>query len=234
MKKGSNNIAIFNLIESGVSLGLDLVSKEMKDYVINEYNRTYSTTSRDTIAANLKEEAILIYQEDMTIRKVDQDGKGSIDFIAAKISDNKVEIVISQQKGNDASFNAASKSDTLRKLSKLKNGSYKDYFCFLPNDLNPDLNGLEYTIDIIIGYTNAFDNKIGTYKCKDDVNTIDYYCGDMYLRKLGIKNTNMLKIDYWVSKQEKIKVHNYDATSKCYKFDESYNECVKIYSDLSK
>ena len=37
MKKGSNNIAIFNLIESGVSLGLDLGSKEMKDYVIRNY-----------------------------------------------------------------------------------------------------------------------------------------------------------------------------------------------------
>jgi hypothetical protein len=229
MKKGANNQRIFDLIRKGLKFGLELNSQDLKDFVITEYNNSYAITSLDTIAANLRENAIIRFQEEMIIRKVEQDGKGSSDLIAAKIVSNKVEIVISQQKGNDASFNSSSKSDTLRKLSKVKNGNYKDYFRFLPDSLNPDLNGLEYTIDVIIGYTNAFDDKVGTYNCKDSDTTIDYYCGDMYLRKLGINKTDMFDIDFWVSNQEKINNHSYDATQKCYNFNESYNNCVKRF-----
>lgn len=39
----------------------------------------------------------------------------------------------------------------------------------------------------------------------------------------------MRDIDFWVSRQEKIRCHEYDATKNCYNFEESYLECLKIY-----
>lgn len=234
MKKGANNITIFNLIEEALHNGLKLKSQEMSNYVYRKYNDIYSNTSKDTIASILKEEAIINYQEEMFINRLDQDGKGSVDLIAAKINNNLIEIVISQQKGNDGSFNSSSKSHTLNNLIVVKNSDHVNYFKFLPDHLNPIKTGLGYTIDVIIGYTNAYDDKVGQYINKKDGTIINYYCADMYLNKLGIKKISMFEIDYWVSKHERMKNHKYDAISRCHDFEFSYIKCLEIYTEKNE
>ena len=72
----------------------------------------------------------------------------------------------------------------------------------------------------------AYSDKVESFK--SGKKEVEYYCGDMYLKKLGIMSTSMSKIDRWVVKQQKVVEHKYDAISECVNFDEVYNECVQL------
>ena len=229
MKKGVNLGEVYLLIDKGMRLGLDLCSVEMKDYVHNGYNELYGSTSRSTIMSNLREDALVFFQEDMFISKLPQDNN-KVDLIAAKLDGGRVSIIISQQKGNNASFNSTTLQKTLEKLGHVRLVDHVKYFGFLPDELNPTKNGLEYDLEVIIGFTTAYSEKVESFRSGSVV--VDYYCGDMYLRKFGISSKKMSHLDLWVSKQDKVCNHNYDAISECYNFLQVFDECIEAMKEF--
>ncbi len=66
MKKGTNPSQILRLIYNIKDKNPSLVisSNEFKNEVIDEYNRIYSISSIDTIVSNLREDAILHFQDE--------------------------------------------------------------------------------------------------------------------------------------------------------------------------
>ncbi len=226
MKKGVSIAQILLLIKDGINLGFKVNTDELKEFVIKGYNEIYSVTSKDTIIANLREEAIVNFQEGMFITKLPQDNN-KLDLLAAKIENDRVKIVFSQQKGNNLSFNSTSLNKTLDILTNLKlNKNYEKYFNLLPNELNPNLNGLECDVDIIIGFTLAVGYKL--YK----LNGVEImsYSGDEYLKYLGINNKTIFDIDFWVINHPKIVNHTYNAIEHCEDFNEVFSKCLTYYS----
>jgi hypothetical protein len=220
MKKGTSPATVMTLIYEGLELGL--TEDKLKKSVINRYNQIYSVQSRDTIIANLREDAIVEHQEEMIIRKLPQDNN-KVDFIAVKIENNRLKIVISQQKGNNASFNSTSLSKTLEKLSELvRQKKYTQYFNLLPDEYNPLITNMEYDIKVIVGFTLACGSTNYIY---DEV-TIPFLCGKDYLNEIGIYSKSMIDLDYWVLKQEKIKKHEYNAIDNCCDFNIIYDACL--------
>lgn len=229
MKKGTNPSQILRIISDVNSRGIygDIKSEDFKREVINEYNRIYSITSIDTIVANLREDAIIHFQDEYRLYKLPQDNN-KVDIIGVKMEDNIIKIVVSQQKGNNGSFNSTSFQKTLEKLKLFYDDNLVEgYFNLLPDELNPKKVNLPYTLDIIIGMTIA---------CGDDVildverNIVQCSNGG-YLKKIGIVNNDMVDIDYWVNENDKIKNHTYDAVSKCHDFDYIYDKCIKKLID---
>jgi len=224
MKKGANSRLIFGLIEEAENIGYSPDSQECYEYVFKRYNSIYGQTSKATKESNLMEDGMIEFQERMVIRKLPQDGY-KVDLIAAQLLDSgKINIVIAQQKGNNASFNTASSGYTLNKLNEVKNNKYKDYFNYLPDNLNPNINGIDFELDVIIGYTTAEDNNSFDYH-----KNIPYYCKDNYLKKMGIFSISMVEIDFWVYQKSKNDQKKYEATSKCVNFDQSFRDCINIY-----
>ena len=138
-------------------------------------------------------------------------------------------MIVSQQKGNNSSFNSTSYQKTLEKLQFFHdNKLIENYFHLLPDELNPNKNNLPYHIEIIIGMTIA----VGNPTILDEKRNIILYSNNDYLCKLGIINHDIMDIDYWIINQEKIKNHNYDAISKCCDFDYVYEKCIqKLIND---
>lgn len=225
MKKGTNPSQILMIIIDIISENNDIevTSEKFKNKVINRYNSVYSTTSKDTIIANLREDAMIYHQEEMFLTKLPQDGN-KVDILGAKIVNNCVKIVISQQKGNNASFNSTSFQKTLEKLQYFfDNSLVEQYFNLLPEHLNPNICGLNYEVEVIIGMTIAFGESI----ILDKERNIKMYAGENYLKKMGICSYSMIDLDMWCINNNKIKNHSYDAISKCCDFDEIYNKCIE-------
>ena len=226
MKKGVSIAQILLLIKDGINLGIKLNTDELKEFVIQGYNQIYSVTSKDTIIANLREDAIVNFQEEMFITKLPQDNN-KLDLLATKIENGRVKVVFSQQKGNNSSFNSTSLNKTLDILTNLKlNKNYNKYFNLLPDELNPNLNGLEYDVEIIIGFTLAVGSKVYKFNGVE----IMSYSGDDYLKYLGINNKTIFDIDFWVINHSKIVKHTYNAIEHCEDFNQVFNKCLEYYS----
>jgi hypothetical protein len=230
MKKGTNPSQILRLIYNIKDKNPSLVisSNEFKNEVIDEYNRIYSISSIDTIVSNLREDAILHFQDEYKLIKLPQDNN-KVDIMGAKLVDGQIKIIVSQQKGNNGSFNSTSFQKTLEQLQLFYDKKLvKKYFNLLPDNLNPDKINVPYDLFIIIGMTIA---------CGDDVvldkkrNIVKCSNGN-YLRKMGIINNDMVDLDHWIVNQDKVKNHTYDAVSKCHDFNYIYEKCIsKLIND---
>jgi hypothetical protein len=218
--KGASPVQIIEIIESLVNLGLDINNPEFKHKVITEYNKIFSKTSKDTIIANIRENAMIKFQDDRFIVKLPQDNS-KVDLMAVKIINGVVEFRVSQQKGNNASFNTSSLESTLNGLSNFVNeDKIRNYFHLLPENLNPLLNNLPYKVEVIIGMFLA---------CGEgDKGEFKVITNNDYLEYMGILNKDICEIDYWVHSEFKKRGHEYSAIDKCENFDNIYDKCVNI------
>lgn len=230
MKKGANSRLIFRLIEEAKNIGYSPDSRDCYLHVCKHYNLIYGQTSKATKESNLMEDGLVEYQEKMVIRKLPQDGY-KVDLIAAQLMNNgKISIKIAQQKGNDASLNSASLSSTLTALDEVKKIKFRDYFNYLPDDLNPNITGRDFELDVIIGYTSAIDDRgVGFHRKRELGIEIPYYCRENYLREMGIFSISMTEIDFWVYQKSKNDQKEYDAVSECVNFNKSFDECVRLF-----
>ena len=220
ISKGASPAQIIEIIESLRDSIVDITTTEFKDMVVSKYNEIFFKTSKDTIIANIREDAILKFQEDRVIIKLPQDNS-KVDFMAVKIMDGVVDFRIAQQKGNNASFNSTSLAKTLECLKDFKTtNKITDYFDLLPDDLNPNKNGLPYNVDVVIGMFLA----CGETQMKG----VRVLTNDDYLRYLGIFTKDICELDYWVFKQFKNRNHEYSAIDKCCNFDTIYTKCINI------
>jgi hypothetical protein len=232
MKKGTNPAQILMIMNSIISENPNgiLTSPCFKEKVVNKYNETYGVKSKETIIANMREDAMIHYQEELVLVKLPQDGN-KVDILGVKVVDNIIKFVVSQQKGNNASFNSTSYQKTLEKLqSFIDNSLVEQYFHLIPENLNPNICGLNYEVEVIIGMTIA----CGDTKILDDERNIKLYSGSDYLEKMGIFSYDMIYMDNWIINQDRIKNHLYDAVSKCCDFDEVFNKCIEITYNGSK
>jgi hypothetical protein len=220
ISKGISPVQIIEIISSLVDVGFEIDRPDFKSKVISKYNDIFSKNSKDTIIANLREDAMVQFQEDRFITKLPQDNS-KVDLMSVKIINNVVDIRVSQQKGNDASFNSSSLSKTIDSLTKFIEGNkITDYFYLLPEHLNPNKNGLKYKVEVIIGMILACGegNKRG-------IKTIT---NNEYLRYMGILSKDICDIDYWAYTQLKNRNHEYYAIDKCCNFDIIYDKCISI------
>lgn len=221
--KGIAPIQVIEIITLLVDSGTNITEPEFKDKVISKYNDIFLKNSKDTIIANLREDAMVEFQEDRFITKLPQDNS-KVDLMSVKIIDNVVDIRVSQQKGNDASFNSSSLSKTIDSLYNFINGNkIVDYFHLLPEHLNPHKNGLTYNVEVVIGMILACGegNKSG-------IRTIT---NNEYVNYMGIFSKDICDIDSWASKQLKSRNHEYCAVDKCCNFDIIYDRCINIFLD---
>lgn len=225
MKKGTNPSQILTIMYDIISENPSIIITDpsFKKMVIDGYNKIYGITSKDTIIANLREDAMIHHQEELILVKLPQDGN-KVDILGFKVVDNIIKFVVSQQKGNNASFNSTSFQKTLEKLQSFIDDSLiEKYFHLLPENINPNICGLNYEVEVIIGMTIA----CGDTEIIDDERNIKMYSGSNYLEKMGIVSYNMVDMDMWVITQDNIKNHSYDAISKCCDFDEIFNKCIE-------
>jgi hypothetical protein len=220
IKKGADPGVIIELL---VSCGIiSLSENERKDVVKKRYSEYFGKTSKETIKANVREDIIVKNQKNRFLVKLPQDLK-KLDIMAASLDENgNVRITFSQQKGNNASFNSSSEAKTLENISKcIKNGTYKEFFNLLPDNLNPDKNGKKYFVDVCVGMVNAYGEKV---KYHDEVE-IRYLTNDDYLLYLGLE-INTIQLAIQIENHEKITNHTYDAISECCNWDEVYDKCI--------
>jgi hypothetical protein len=224
MKKGAIPAQIFGIIYDLKEIGHTVkYGQEFKNYVIKKYNEIYFQTSKDTIISNLREDAMVEFQEERFITKLPQDNN-KVDLMAVKIIDNVVSIIVSQQKGNNSSFNSTSLSKTLEKLSEfITKDKIKEYFCLLPDKLNPNINGLIYNVEVIIGMFSAIGS---TTKTKNGEN-IRFVSNDDYLQLMGIVSNDIISLDYWVINKFNGLNHKYSAIDNCCNFDYIYDRCIQ-------
>ena len=97
------------------------------------------------------------------------------------------------------------------------------YFDLLPDNLNPNVNGLEYSIEVIIGMFSAVGE---TTKIKND-NHIRFISNDEYLRLMGIVSNDIVCLDYWVVNKYRSLNHEYSAIDNCCNFDYIYDKCIQ-------
>jgi hypothetical protein len=224
IKKGASPAQIIEIIQRLIDGGVDINSDGFKMTVISTYNSVYSKTSKDTIIANLRENAMIEFQEDRLIVKLPQDNN-KVDLMSVKIIDGIIDIRISQQKGNNASFNSSSLSNTLSCIANfIHEEKVCSYFNLLPDNLNPIKTNLPYKVEVIIGMVLA----CGENKIEKNGNTIKVMSNDEYLSYMGITNIGICEIDYWVIKELRKRNHEYDAVDKCENFDIIYDKCVNM------
>jgi hypothetical protein len=221
IKKGANPGIILELL---LSDNIVILSEpEKKEVVKKKYSEYFGKTSKETMKANVREDIIVKNQKNRFLVKLPQDLK-KLDIMAAHLdeSDDSIKITFAQQKGNNASFNSSSESKTLESISKcVTNNTYKDFFNLLPDNLNPNINGKKYTVDVCIGMVNACGHNI---KVQDNIE-IKYLTNNDYLVYLGLE-LNTIQIAIQVENHDKIKTHTYDAVSECYNWDEIYDKCI--------
>ena len=224
MKKGATPAQIFGIMYDLVEMGFIVKNdQDFKNIVIKKYNEIYCQTSKDTIIANIREDAMVEFQEERFICKLPQDNN-KVDLISVKIIDNIVSIIVSQQKGNNSSFNSTSLSKTLEKLSEfITENKVKKYFYLLPDELNPTVNGMDYNVEVIIGMFSAVG---GTTKTKNG-RDIRFTSNDEYLRLMGIISNDIICLDYWVVNKFKNLNHEYKAIDNCCNFDYIYDRCIQ-------
>jgi hypothetical protein len=230
IKKGADPGIILELLSSDDIATLSVPEK--KEVVKKKYSEYFGKTSKETMKANVREDIIVKNKKNRFLVKLPQDLK-KLDIMAAHLdeSDNLIKITFAQQKGNNASFNSSSESKTLESISKcVKNNTYKDFFNLLPDNLNPNINGKKYTVDVCIGMVNACGYNI---KVQDNIE-IKYLTNNDYLLYLGLE-LNTIQIAIQVENHNKIKTHTYDAVSECCNWDEIYDECIiEINNDRIK
>lgn len=230
IKKGADPGIILELLSSDDIVTLSVPEK--KEVVKKKYSEYFGKTSKETMKANVREDIIVKNQKNRFLVKLPQDLK-KLDIMAAHLdeSDDLIKITFAQQKGNNASFNSSSESKTLESISKcVKNNTYKDFFNLLPDNLNPNINGKKYTVDVCIGMVNACGYNI---KVQDNIE-IKYLTNNDYLVYLGLE-LNTIQIAIQVENHNKIKTHTYDAVSECCNWDEIYDECIiEINNDRIK
>ena len=221
--KGASPAQIIEIIRFLVDSGIKITAPEFKNRVKSKYNDIFSKNSNDTIIANIREDAMLEFQEDRFIIKLPQDNS-KVDLMSVKIIDNVVDIRVSQQKGNDASFNSSSLSKTIDSLIKfIETDKITNYFDLLPDHLNPHKNGLTYNVDVVIGMILACGE--GKKSC------IRIITNNEYLNYMGIFSKDICDIDLWAYKQLKSRNHDYFAVDKCCNFDIIYDRCISIFSE---
>jgi hypothetical protein len=230
IKKGADPGIILELLSSDDIVTLSVLEK--KEVVKKKYSEYFGKTSKETMKANVREDIIVKNQKNRFLVKLPQDLK-KLDIMAAHLdeSDDLIKITFAQQKGNNASFNSSSESKTLESISKcVKNNTYEDFFNLLPDNLNPNINGKKYTVDVCIGMVNACGHNI---KVQDNIE-IKYLTNNDYLVYLGLE-LNTIQIAIQVENHNKIKTHTYDAVSECCNWDEIYDECIiEINNDRIK
>jgi hypothetical protein len=67
MKKGASPAQIIEIISGLLNEGHSVKSEKLKNIVKERYNEVYSQSSKDTIIANLREDAMVKFQEDRLI-----------------------------------------------------------------------------------------------------------------------------------------------------------------------
>lgn len=225
VKKGASPAQIIEIIETLLDGGADVNSNDFKTNVITMYNSIFGKTSKDTIVANLREDAMIEFQENRVIIKLPQDNN-KVDLVSIKIIDGVIDIRVSQQKGNDASFNSSSLKNTLDGLvSFIDEDKSRQYFHLFPDHLNPLKTNLPYNVDVFIGMFLACGE--GDKKTKNG-GKIKIMTNDDYLSYMGITTKDICELDYWVNKQLKNRNHSYDAVDKCENFDIIYNKCLEL------
>lgn len=224
IRKGASPAQIIEIIQTLNDGNINITSLDFKMNVIGMYNSIFSKNSKDTIIANIRENAMVKFQEDRVIMKLPQDNN-KVDLIAIKNIDDVIDIRISQQKGNDASFNSSSLSATLSCMSTFKNENrVQSYFHLFPDHLNPIKTNLSYNVDIVIGMFLA----CGEGKKEKNNDTFKIITNDDYLRYMGIMSKDICDIDYWVINELNKREHEYDAVDKCNNFDIIYNKCINL------
>lgn len=224
VKKGASPAQIIEIIETLLDGGENPNSSDFKSNVITMYNSIFGKTSKDTIVANLREEAMIKFQENRVIIKLPQDNN-KVDLASIKIIDGIINFRVSQQKGNNASFNSSSLSNTLDGLASFINeDKIRQYFHLLPDHLNPLKTNLPYNVDVFIGMFLACGEGKKTTKNGGE---FKFITNDDYLTYMGITK-NICELDYWVNKELKSRNHSYDAVDKCENFDIIYNKCLEL------
>jgi len=220
VKKGADPSIILEILNNDNVK--NLIEVERKKEVKKKYSEFFGKTSKETIKANLREDVIVNNQKNRFLIKLPQDLK-KLDIMAAHYdeSNDVVKITLSQQKGNNASFNSSSEAKTLECISKCINEkTYVDFFSLLPDDLNPNKNNKKYEIDVCIGMVNACGENVKKY---NDVE-IKYLTSNNYLSYLGLE-VNTVDIAFDIYYHCKIVEHSYDAISECCNWDYVYNKC---------
>jgi hypothetical protein len=223
LKKGADPSILIEILSNKDIRNIDKV--ELKEIVKTEYNNYFSKTSLDTCKAIVREDIIVNNQKKRFLSKLPQDLK-KFDIIAANYNHEKdiIEITLSQQKGNNASFNSSSEAKTLECMSDcFINKTYDVFFQYLPDNLNPIKMNKDYTIDLCIGMVNAVGGKI---KTKNGV-VIRYYSNDEYLSYLGL-DINTVELAMMIQNSDKIKNHHYDAVLECKNWEDIYNKCLNL------
>lgn len=224
MKKGASPAQIIEVISGLLNEGHSIKSEKLKNIVKERYNEIYSQSSKDTIIANLREDAMVKFQEDRFIVKLPQDNN-KVDLMSVKIENGVVDIRVSQQKGNNSSFNSTSLSKTIDMLSDfIVNDKVRNYFELLPDELNPNINNLSYSVNVVIGMFLAEGKTTKSGKGVD----INFISNNDYLRFMGIFNSDIVDLDYWVVKELTSRNHTYDAITICGNFDEIYDKCLNL------
>lgn len=224
VKKGASPAQIIEIIETLLDGGANVNSPDFKSNVIVMYNSIFGKASKDTIVANLREDAMVKFQENRVIIKLPQDNS-KVDLVSIDIIDGVIDIRVSQQKGNDASFNSSSLSNTLDGLiSFIDNDKIRQYFHLFPDHLNPLKTNLPYNVDVIIGMILACGEGSKTKNGRE----IMIITNDDYLRYMGITTKDVCDLDHWVNKQLKNRNHCYAAVDKCENFDYIYNTCLEL------
>jgi len=221
IKKGADPSIIIQIYNDTPEI-MEMGAQERKSIVKKLYSNEFARTSKETIKANVREDIVVRNANSRFLSKLPQDLNG-LDIIAAHydIDDDVIKITFAQQKGNNASFNSSSEAKTLENISRCANNKiYVKYFNLLPDDLNPLKNGKNYDVDFCVGMVNACGSN---EKKKDDV-VINYYCGNKYLRHLGIE-IDTVDLAYQVSYEEKVLNHKYNAVDECDNFDYIYDKC---------
>lgn len=227
LRKGADPSIILEIFNENQYLK-EMDSIGRKNETKKLYSRYFSTTSKETIKSNIREDIVVRNQKNRFISKVPQDLM-KLDLIAAHYDekDDTIYISLIQQKVNNASFNSTSESKTIESISNCnKLNYYMEYFNLLPDGLNPIKSNKKYVIDFCIGMVNA----VGSKESKKNDIKIKYLTNDEYLLYLGIE-IDIVELAYQISKEEKIINHEYNAVDQCENWDYIYEKCQNRYYD---
>lgn len=220
-QKGTDCTVLLNILNNILSENIFNTKEDILNESIKRYNSYFKQYSTNTKWNNLREDAVIVFQKNKFIKKLEQTGT-KLDFITAhRNKEQKIVVEFFQQKGNSSSQNSTSGPATYENIAEcIKNKTYEEFFNILPNHLNPLKNNQDYEIGFFLGYGTA----IGDSNSKDYNGVkITTLCGNEYRQKLGLESTDF-EMAKWIL--DTYKDTNYDAVNKCKdwnnKFDEFY------------
>jgi hypothetical protein len=197
LKKGADPSIILEIFSTNSNLLL-ISPSERRVETKKLYSKYFSSTSKETIKANLREDIIIRNQKKRFISKLPQDLK-KLDLIVANLNEENNTI------------------------------SYREYFKFLPDSLNPDISKKKYEIDFVIGMVNA----IGFKEYVKNDFYIQYLSGDEYLNYIGLE-IDTVEVAHQVMNEKKIIEHEYNAIDQCYNWDYIYEKCEEKFYGRTK